>query len=76
MGTQFPPSKKGHNPQFSAHVCYGQMAGLIKKPLGAEAGRGPGDIVMIVLDGTQSVQRFPRYFIHKQKVTDSAKNRT
>ena len=36
----------GIRPQFSAHVCCGQMAGWIKIPLGAEVGLGPGDIVL------------------------------
>jgi len=51
--TQLPP--KGAQPpsrrQFSAHVCCGQTAGLIKLPLGMEAGLGPGHIV---LDGGPS----------------------
>jgi len=41
-----PPNKKGHSPQFSSHVCCGQMAGLIKMPLGTEVGIGPGHIVL------------------------------
>jgi len=36
------PPLKGHNPQFSAHICYGQMASWIKMPL------GPGDFVLDV----------------------------
>jgi len=32
-------------PQFSAHVCCGQMSGWIKMPLGTKVGRGPGDTV-------------------------------
>jgi len=40
----YPPSK-GHTPQFSAHVCCGQMAGWIKMPLGMEVGLIPGDCV-------------------------------
>ena len=39
------PPKKGHSPQFSAHVCYCQMAGWINMPVGTELGIGPGDIV-------------------------------
>jgi len=39
------PSRRGHSPQFSAHVCRGQTAGLIKMPLGKEVGLGPGHIV-------------------------------
>jgi len=39
--------QKGHSPpQFSAHVCCGQMAGWIKMPLGMKVGLGPGDIVL------------------------------
>ena len=44
MGTH--PPKKDTAPQFSAHVCCGQMAGLIKMALGTEVGMGPGDIVL------------------------------
>jgi len=40
------PSSKGAHPQFSAHVCCGQMAGWIKMPLGMEVGLGPGDFVL------------------------------
>jgi len=43
MGTQRPP-KKGHSPQFLAHVCCGQRAKWIKMPLRTEVGD-------IVLDG-------------------------
>jgi len=39
-------SSKKAQPQFSAHVCCGQMAGLINMPLGTEVGRGPCDIVL------------------------------
>jgi len=40
-----PP--KGHSsPQFSAHICCGQMAGWIKMPPGMEVGFGPGDFVL------------------------------
>ena len=31
----------GHSPQFSAHICCGQMAGWIKTPLGREVDLGP-----------------------------------
>ena len=41
------PSTKGHNPQFSAHICCGQIAGWIKVPLGMEVGLGPGDFVLM-----------------------------
>ena len=40
------PCPKGHSPQFSAHVCCGQTARLIKMLLGTEVGLGPGDIVL------------------------------
>jgi len=40
------PPKKGHSPQFSAHVCCGQLAGWIKMPLGREVDLDPGDIVL------------------------------
>jgi len=41
-----PPPPNGHSPQFSAHICCGQMAGWIKTPLGREVGLGPSDIVL------------------------------
>ena len=45
-GDPAPHPKKGHNPQFSAHVCCGQTAGWIKIPLDTKVGLGPGDIVL------------------------------
>jgi len=39
-GDQAPP--RGTAPEFSAHVCCGQMARWIKMPLGMEVGLGPG----------------------------------
>ena len=44
-GTSSPPLK-GHSPQFSAHICCGQMAACIKMSLGMEVGLGPGDFVL------------------------------
>jgi len=44
------PPKKGHSPQFSAHVYCGQTAEWIKMPLGTEVGLDPGNTV---LDKTQ-----------------------
>jgi len=41
-----PPSPQGHSPQFSAHICCGQMAAWIKMPLGMELGLGPGNFVL------------------------------
>jgi len=40
------PTKRGHRPQFSAHVCCGQTAGRIKIPLDIEVGLDPGNIVL------------------------------
>jgi len=45
-GDPVPLTKKGNNPQFSVHVCCGQIAGWIKMPLGTEVDLGPGDIVL------------------------------
>jgi len=46
MGTQLPSPKRGEAPQFSAHICCGQMAGWIKTPLGREVGLSPSDTVL------------------------------
>ena len=46
MGTQLPQKKGSQPPQFSAHVCCGEMARLIKMPLGTEVGLIPGDFVL------------------------------
>jgi len=45
-GDTVPPPPKGHIPQFSAHICCGQMAAWIKMSLGMELGLGPGDFVL------------------------------
>ena len=45
-GDPAPPPLKGHSPQFSAHICCGQMAAWIKVSLGMEVGLGPGDFVL------------------------------
>jgi len=45
-GDPAPPPTKGHSPQFSAHICCGQMAGWIKIPLSRKIGLGPSDIVL------------------------------
>ena len=39
------PTKKGHSPQFLAHVYCGQTARWIKMLLGRGVGLGPGEIV-------------------------------
>ena len=43
-----PSPKRGrsHPPQFSAHICCGQMAAWIKMSLGMEVDLGPGDFVL------------------------------
>jgi len=46
MGTQLPLPQRGTTPNFSAHICCGQMAGWIKMPHGREVGLGPGHIVL------------------------------
>ena len=47
MGTQLPLlPQRGTAPQFSAHICCGQMAAWIKMSLGLEVGLGPGDFVL------------------------------
>ena len=46
-GDLAPPSPKGHSPpQFSAHICCGQMAAWIKMPFGVEVGLSPSDFVL------------------------------
>jgi len=40
------PPPKGHSPQFSAHICCGQVTGRIKTPLGREVGLGLRNIVL------------------------------
>jgi len=53
------------HPQFSAHICCGQMAGWIKMPLGVEVGLSPGDFV---LDGDPALApkrgRRPKFSAH------------
>ena len=45
-GDPAPLPQRGTAPQFSAHICCGQMAAWIKIPLGMEVGLGPGDFVL------------------------------
>jgi len=63
---QLPLPKRGRTPQFSAHVCYGQMAAWIKMPLGMEVGLSPSDFV---LDGDPAPppqkKADPQFFILK-----------
>jgi len=56
-GDPVPPPLKGHSPQFSAHICCGQMAAWIKMSLDMEVGLGPGDFV---LDGGNPVPHSPK----------------
>jgi len=46
MGTQLPLPKGAQPPQFSAHICCGQMAVWIKMSLGVELGLGPEDFLL------------------------------
>ena len=41
-----PVPQRAQSPQFSAHICCGQMAGWIKMPLGGKIGLDPSDIVL------------------------------
>jgi len=43
-GPDLPP-QRGTAPQFSAHICCGQMAAWIKMPVGMEVGLGSDDFV-------------------------------
>jgi len=40
------PPPKGHSPQFSAHICCGQMVAWVKMPLGMEVGLSLGNFVL------------------------------
>jgi len=42
----WPHCVRWEPPEFSAHICCGQMAGLIKTPLGTEVGLSPGDLML------------------------------
>jgi len=45
-GEPVPLPQMGTAPQFSAHICCGQMAGWIKMPHGMNVGLSPGDFVL------------------------------
>jgi len=45
-GSCSPSHKGAQTPQFSAHICCGQMAAWIKTSLGMELGLDPGDFVL------------------------------
>jgi len=46
-GDTAPSPKRGHSPQFSAHLYGGQTAGCIKRPHGMEVGLSPDDFVLV-----------------------------
>jgi len=47
MGTQVTLPQRGNpTPEFSAHICYGQMARWIKMTLCKKVGLDPSDIVL------------------------------
>ena len=45
-GDQHPLPQRGTAPQFSAHICGGQMAAWLKMSLGMELGLGLGEFVL------------------------------
>ena len=45
-GDPAPLHQRGTAPQFSAHICCGQVAAWIKMSLGMEVGLCPGDFVL------------------------------
>jgi len=45
-GDPAAPPPKGHSPQFSAHICCGEMAALIKMSHDVELGLGLCDFVL------------------------------
>jgi len=45
-GTRSPLPQRGTGPQFSAHICCGQVAAWIKMSLGMELGLDLGDFVL------------------------------
>ena len=68
-GDSAPPPTKGYSPQFSAHICCGEMAAWIKMPLGMELGLSPGDFVLdgdpalpSPKRGTESLTQFSAHF--------------
>ena len=60
-GSHLP--KKGHSPQFAAHVSCGQTAGWINMKLGIEVGLDPDNIV---IDGDPAPPKrtAPKYSAH------------
>ena len=46
LGPRSPLPLSGTDPQFSAHICCGQMAVWINMSLGMQLGLDPGDFVL------------------------------
>jgi len=65
-----PPPQRGTAPQFTAHICCGQIAAWIKMSPGTELGLGPGDFV---LNGQPAPppQNFPPMFIVAKRLDGS-----
>jgi len=61
-GPSSPPPKE-HSPQFSAHICCGQMAAWINMSLGMEVGLSPGDFV---LDGDPAPPQKKSFIVAKR----------
>jgi len=60
-GPSSPSPKREQSPQFSAHVCCGEMAGWIQMPLGMEVGLGPGHTAHPL---PQERKRSPQFLAH------------
>ena len=45
-GDPAAPSPKAQSPQFSTHICCGQICEWLKMPLGMEVGLVPGNFVL------------------------------
>jgi len=60
------PPQRGTHPQFSTHICCGQMAAWIKMSLGMELGLGPGDFVLDEDPAPPSPKmgRSPQFSVH------------
>jgi len=61
-----PLPQRGTDPQFSAHICCGQMAAWINIPLRMELGLGPGDFVLDRDPAPHSPKRgrSPQFSVH------------
>ena len=70
-GDPAPPPQGGIAPQFSAHICWGQMAAWIKMPLGMELILGPGDFVLDGDPAPPSQNGFRPMFIGAKRLDGS-----